>query len=125
MCNARTLLGGSFRDFAARLADSPLLQWFCRVASLIGYTSSIPADILMPPINSSSASNERAAVGRVLVSNSLSYTLPVGISKVEGSAALARVVIPGPHAVRRGSGYSNASCAKPIYLHLHRVNLFY
>ena len=27
----RTLLGGSFRDFAARLADSPLLQWFCRV----------------------------------------------------------------------------------------------
>ena len=29
---ARTLLGGSFRDFAARLADSPLLQWFCQVA---------------------------------------------------------------------------------------------
>jgi hypothetical protein len=27
---ARTLLGGSFRDFATRLADSPL-QWFCRV----------------------------------------------------------------------------------------------
>ena len=26
---ARTLLVGSFRDFAARLADSPLLQWFC------------------------------------------------------------------------------------------------
>jgi hypothetical protein len=34
-CNiARTLLGGSFRDFAARLADSPLLQWFCRVGQL-------------------------------------------------------------------------------------------
>jgi hypothetical protein len=31
---ARTLLGGSFRDFAARLADSPLLQWFCRVGQL-------------------------------------------------------------------------------------------
>ena len=31
---ARTLLGGSFRDFAARLADSPLLQWFCQVAQL-------------------------------------------------------------------------------------------
>ena len=30
---ARTLLGGSFRDFAARLADSPL-QWFCRVGQL-------------------------------------------------------------------------------------------
>jgi len=29
-----TLLGGSFRDFAARLADSPLLQWFCRVGQL-------------------------------------------------------------------------------------------
>jgi Transposase domain (DUF772) len=28
---ARTLLGGSFRNFASRLADSPLLQWFCRV----------------------------------------------------------------------------------------------
>jgi hypothetical protein len=28
---ARTLLGGSFRDFAARMADSPLLQWFCQV----------------------------------------------------------------------------------------------
>ena len=28
---ARTLLGESFRDFAARLADIPLLQWFCRV----------------------------------------------------------------------------------------------
>jgi hypothetical protein len=31
---ARTLLGGSFRDFTARLADSPLLQWFCRVGQL-------------------------------------------------------------------------------------------
>jgi hypothetical protein len=31
---ARTLLGGSFRDFAARLADSPLLQWFCRVGQV-------------------------------------------------------------------------------------------
>src|SRR6201989_2281779 len=31
---ARTLLVGSFRDFAARLADSPLLQWFCEVAQL-------------------------------------------------------------------------------------------
>jgi transposase-like protein DUF772 len=30
----RTLLGGSFRDFAARLADSPLLQWFCQVGQL-------------------------------------------------------------------------------------------
>jgi hypothetical protein len=28
------LLGGSFRDFAARLADSLLLQWFCRVGQL-------------------------------------------------------------------------------------------
>src|SRR6202049_4782499 len=31
---ARTLLVGSFPDFAARLADSPLLQWFCKVAQL-------------------------------------------------------------------------------------------
>ena len=31
---ARTLLGGSFRDFAARMADSPLLQWFCQVGQL-------------------------------------------------------------------------------------------
>jgi len=31
---ARTLLGGSLRDFAARLADSPLLQWFCQVGQL-------------------------------------------------------------------------------------------
>ena len=31
---ARTLLWGSFRDFAARLADSPLLQWFCQVGQL-------------------------------------------------------------------------------------------
>src|ERR1700749_1945816 len=31
---ARTLLVGSVRDFAARLADSPLLQWFCRVGQL-------------------------------------------------------------------------------------------
>jgi hypothetical protein len=31
---ARTLLGESFRDFAARLADSPLLQWFCHVGEL-------------------------------------------------------------------------------------------
>jgi hypothetical protein len=30
----RTLLVGSFRDFAARLADSPLLQWFCKVSQL-------------------------------------------------------------------------------------------
>ena len=33
---ARTLLGESFRDFAARLADSPLLQWFCQVGRLEG-----------------------------------------------------------------------------------------
>ncbi len=34
-CNlVRTLLGGSYRDFAARLADSPLLQWFCRIGEL-------------------------------------------------------------------------------------------
>jgi hypothetical protein len=31
---ARTLIVGSFRDFSARLADSPLLQWFCKVAQL-------------------------------------------------------------------------------------------
>jgi hypothetical protein len=31
---ARSLLVGSFRDFAARLADSPLLQFFCKVAQL-------------------------------------------------------------------------------------------
>ena len=31
---ARTLLGGSFRDFASRLADSPLLQWFCQLGQL-------------------------------------------------------------------------------------------
>src|ERR1700736_3029107 len=29
---ARTLLVGSFRDFAARLAHSPLLQWFSKIA---------------------------------------------------------------------------------------------
>lgn len=31
---ARVLAGGSFRAFAARLADSPLLQWFCRLNRL-------------------------------------------------------------------------------------------
>lgn len=31
---ARTLTGASFRDFSARLADSPLLQWFCRLSRL-------------------------------------------------------------------------------------------
>jgi hypothetical protein len=31
---ARVLVGGSFRAFAARLADSPLLQWFCRLSRL-------------------------------------------------------------------------------------------
>ena len=31
---ARILLGGSFRHFAALLADSPLLQCFCRVGQL-------------------------------------------------------------------------------------------
>ena len=31
-CNvARTLLGDSFRDFGCRLAESMLLQWFCRL----------------------------------------------------------------------------------------------
>lgn len=30
-CNiARVLLGESFRDFSAHLADSALLQWFCQ-----------------------------------------------------------------------------------------------
>jgi hypothetical protein len=31
---ARTLTGASFRDFSARLADSSLLQWFCRLSRL-------------------------------------------------------------------------------------------
>jgi len=31
---ARTLAGDSLRDFAARLADSSLLQWFCRLSRL-------------------------------------------------------------------------------------------
>lgn len=31
---ARVLVGGSYRDFSARLADSPLLQWFCRLNRL-------------------------------------------------------------------------------------------
>ena len=31
---ARTLTGVSFRDFSARLADSSLLQWFCRLGRL-------------------------------------------------------------------------------------------
>ena len=31
---ARVLVGGSFRAFAARLADSLLLQWFCRLSRL-------------------------------------------------------------------------------------------
>jgi hypothetical protein len=31
---ARTLTGDSLRDFAARLADSSLLQWFCRLSRL-------------------------------------------------------------------------------------------
>jgi hypothetical protein len=34
-CNlARTLTGEGFRPFARRLADSPLLQWFCRLGCL-------------------------------------------------------------------------------------------
>jgi hypothetical protein len=31
---ARTLTGASFRNFSARLADSSLLQWFCRLGRL-------------------------------------------------------------------------------------------
>jgi hypothetical protein len=31
---ARTLSGASFRAFSARLADSPVLQWFCRLGRL-------------------------------------------------------------------------------------------
>jgi len=31
---ARALVGGSFRGFSARLADSALLQWFCRLSRL-------------------------------------------------------------------------------------------
>ena len=34
-CNiARLLLGENFRDFAARLADSPLLQYFCGISEV-------------------------------------------------------------------------------------------
>jgi hypothetical protein len=34
-CNvARALVGGSCREFSWRLADSPLLQWFCRLGRL-------------------------------------------------------------------------------------------
>jgi hypothetical protein len=34
MYDCSHLVGGSFRDFAARMADSPLLQWFCQVGQL-------------------------------------------------------------------------------------------
>jgi hypothetical protein len=34
-CNlARALIGGSYREFSRRLADSPLLQWFCGLSRL-------------------------------------------------------------------------------------------
>jgi hypothetical protein len=34
-CNiARSLVGGSYREFSRRLADSPLLQWFCGLSRL-------------------------------------------------------------------------------------------
>ena len=34
-CNlARTLIGGSYREFSRRLADSTLLQWFCGLSRL-------------------------------------------------------------------------------------------
>jgi hypothetical protein len=34
-CNvARALMGGSYREFSRRLADSPLLQWFCGLSRL-------------------------------------------------------------------------------------------
>jgi hypothetical protein len=32
---ARTLTGDSYREFSTRLADSPLLQWFCRLSRLV------------------------------------------------------------------------------------------
>src|SRR5659263_425559 len=37
---ARTICGGSYRSFAARLADSTLLQWFCRMERMgpVSYT---------------------------------------------------------------------------------------
>jgi len=47
---ARTLLVGSFRDFAARLADSPLLQWFCQVAQLdrVKVPAKSPSNVMRP-----------------------------------------------------------------------------
>jgi len=38
---ARTICGGSYRGFAARLADSTLLQWFCRMERM-GRLAKIP-----------------------------------------------------------------------------------
>lgn len=38
---ARTICGGSYRAFAARLADSTLLQWFCRIERM-GRLAKIP-----------------------------------------------------------------------------------
>jgi len=38
---ARTICGGSYRSFAARLADSTLLQWFCRMERM-GRLAKIP-----------------------------------------------------------------------------------
>lgn len=62
-CNiARTLLGESFRMMSCRIADSPLLQWFCHIdqldrvkvpskSALQRYADWLPSDQMRPIIN--------------------------------------------------------------------------
>ncbi len=45
---ARTLTGASFRDFAARLADSSLLQWYCRLGAWTRFASPVRASYGSP-----------------------------------------------------------------------------
>jgi hypothetical protein len=70
-----------FRDFAARLADSPLLQWFCQVAQLdrvkVPAKSTIQRYSTWLPEEVSAVESKPASDSRIKTSHYFSFR-PVG-----------------------------------------------
>jgi len=105
-CNiARKLVGGSFRSFSNRLADSPLFQWFCLIdhlavvcvpakSSLERYDKFVPEQIVHDLIND--VTIKATQPGTSQEDQVLNLTQPIDISEafIDASCIKANIHFP-------------------------------
>lgn len=105
---ARTLTGASFREFSARLADSSLLQWFCRLSRL--------GVVRIPGKSQLQLYQERRSfLARVLIVDCHSQSLPlIGVNCLFPSSVMPRKAASCQRLVRESE-----VAAQPLCLAFH------